>query len=403
MPVGAFNTALIPTDLAEKSFSAMITRIMPNGSAPLFGLTALAKAETAKQIEHGFYSKTMLFPSVALSANIALGDTTLPVVSTANILPGMMLRADSSNENILVTAILSPTSISVQRAVGTVVAAAVLSGVNLWMVGNAYEEASLRPASLLIIPERVTNNTQIFRNTWAVSETTRATMLAAGDTAVAESRRDCAAFHAVDIEKALFFGQRFFGTRNNQPFHTMDGVINAVTQRVAGNITTLGSTTNYIQLEAALDPVFNQVTDPTSVGERMIFVGGFARRVLHQIFRANGTYFIEDGQTSWGLQFVSFKIPRGRFNIVEHPLFNAYGQSSSWAKMGIALDLNTFNVAYMEGRNTSSKEFNTNGNEASDNGVDAVGGTLTSELTSLVKNPAADAVLYNFTAGIKDA
>jgi hypothetical protein len=403
MPVGAFNTALIPTDLAEKSFSAMITRIMPNGSAPLFGLTALAKAETAKQIEHGFYSKTMLFPSVALSADIALGATTLPVVSTANILPGMMLRADSSNENILVTAILSPTSISVQRAVGTVVAAAVLSGVNLWMVGNAYEEASLRPASLLIIPERVTNNTQIFRNTWAVSETTRATMLAAGDTAVAESRRDCAAFHAVDIEKALFFGQRFFGTRNNQPFHTMDGVINAVTQRVAGNITTLGSTTNYIQLEAALDPVFNQVTDPTSVGERMIFVGGFARRVLHQIFRANGTYFIEDGQTSWGLQFDSFKIPRGRFNIVEHPLFNAYGQSSSWAKMGIALDLNTFNVAYMEGRNTSSKEFNTNGNEASDNGVDAVGGTLTSELTSLVKNPAADAVLYNFTAGIKDA
>lgn len=399
MPVGSFNTAVIPQDLAKKSFSAMITRIMPNGSAPLVGISALLKEETAYQIEHGFYSKTMLFPSVQLSVQALVGDTTLNVVSTVNILAGMLLRSDTTNENILVTAVISPTQIAVQRAIGSVVPATIVVSTNLWMVGNAYEESSLRPASLIIIPQRVTNNTQIFRNTWAVSETTRATMLIAGDTAVAESRRDCAAFHAVDIEKMFFFGQRFFGTRNNQPFHTSDGVISSVTQNVPGNISTLLATTTYTQLEAALDPVFNQVTDPTSVGERLMFVGGFARRVLHQIFRLNGTYFIEDGQTSWGLQFDSFKIPRGRFNLVEHPLFNAYGQATSWAKMAVVLDLNTFNSAYMTGRKTSSKEFNMDGTVV-DNGVDAVGGTLTSELTCLVKNPAADAILYNFTAGL---
>lgn len=399
MAVGAFNTAVIPQDMAEKSFSGMITRLMPNGSAPLVGLTALLKEETALQIEHGFFSKTMLFPSVVLSAAAAVSDTILNVVSSTNILAGMLLRSDSTNENMLVTAVLSPTQIAVERAIGSVVPAVINSAVSLWMVGNAYEEASLRPASLIIIPQRVTNNTQIFRNTWAVSETTRATMLIAGDTAVAESRRDAAAFHAVDMEKGHFFGQRYFGTRNNQPFHTMDGVISFVTQNVPGNVTTLGATTNYTQLEAALDPVFNQVTDPTSIGERLYFCGGFHRRVLHQIFRANGTYFIEDGQTTWGLQFDSFKIPRGRFNIVEHPLFNAYGQASSWAKMGIALDLATFNTAYMTGRKTSNKEFNLDG-AVVDNGVDAVGGTLTSELTTLVKNPAADAVIYNATAGI---
>lgn len=397
MAVGVFNTLQIPQDLAKKSFSAMITRIMPNGSAPLFGLTALLKEETAYQIEHGFFSKTMLFPSVQLTANMAIGDTVANVASVANILPGMMLRADSSNENILVVGINSPTQISVQRAVGTVAPALVTSGTNLWMIGNAYEEASLRPASLIIIPQRVTNYTQIFRNTWAVSETTRATALIAGDTAVAESRRDCAAFHAVDIEKAFFFGQRFMGSRNNQPFHTMDGLINSIQNYSSGNITSLAATTNWTQLEAALDPVFNQVTDPTSSGERLLFVGGFARRVLHNIFRLNSTYFIEDGQTSWGLQFDSFKIPRGRFTIIEHPLFNAYGQASTWARMAIAVDLTTFNSAYMIGRKTSSKEFNVDGATV-DNGVDACGGTLTSELTCLVKNPAADAVLYNFTA-----
>lgn len=398
MAVGVFNTAVIPQDLAKKSFSAMITRLMPNGSAPLFGLTALLKEETAYQIEHGFFSKTMLFPQLVLSATAAISDTTLNVASTANILPGMMMRADSSNENILVTAVISPTQVAVQRAVGSATPASIASGVNLWMVGNAYEESSLRPASLIIVPARVTNFTQIFRNTWAVSETTRATMLIAGDTAVAESRLDAAAFHAADIEKAFFFGQRFMGSRNNQPFHTMDGLINSVTQNAAGNVTTLGATTNFTQLEAALDPTFNQVTDPKSIGERLLFVGGVARRVLHKIFRTNGTYFINDGQTSWGLQFDEFKIPRGRFTIIEHPLFNAYGQGSTWAKMAVAVDLSTFNAAYMTGRKTTSRDFNLD-NQVVDNGVDAVGGTLTSELTCLVKNPAANAVLMNFTDG----
>lgn len=397
MPVGIFNTAQIPQDLAKKSFSAMITRLMPNGSAPLFGLTALLKEETAYQIEHGYFSKTMLFPSVVLSANISNVDILLTVVSSANILPGMILRADSSNENMLVTSVNSPTQISVQRAVGTVTPLAVVATVSLWMVGNAYEEASLRPQSLIIIPDRVTNYTQIFRNTWAVSETTRATALIAGDSAIAESRQDCAAFHSADIEKGFFFGQRYMGTRNNQPFHTMDGIVSAITQRSSGNVTTLGGTTNWTQLEAALDPCFNQVTDPKSSGERLLFVGGVARRVLHAIFRLNSTYFIEDGKSAWGLQYDSFKIPRGRFTVIEHPLFNAYGQSSTWAKMAVAVDLTTFNSAYMVGRKTTSKEFNMDGATV-DNGVDAVGGTLTSELTCLVKNPAADAVMYNFTA-----
>lgn len=395
--IGAFNTAVIPQDLAKKSFPAMITRLMPNGEAPLFGITALLREETANQIEHGFFSKTMLFPQLTLSASATAVDTTLTVSSTANCIPGMMFRSDSTNENILITSVNSPTQVGVQRAVGNVAAAAISSAVNLWMIGNAYEEASLRPQSVLIIPERVVNYTQIFRNTWAVSETTRATMMIAGDGAVAESKRDCAAFHAADIEKALIFGQKFLGARNNQPFHTMDGLISTITQKAPGNITTAGGTTTWTQLQAALDPLFNQVTDPKGKPERLLFVGGAARNVLHNIFRLNSTYFIEDSQTSWGLQFDSFKIPRGRFTIIEHPLLNAYGQTSTWAKMAIGVDINTFNTAYMTGRKTTNREFNLNGTVV-DNGIDAVGGTLTSELTCLVRNAAADGVIYNLTA-----
>jgi len=398
MPVGTWNTSQLPADLAKKSFAAAITRLMPNGGAPLFGLTALLKEETAAQIEHGYFSKTMVFPSVQLNGAVVAGDTVFTVDSTANMLPGMVIRSDTTNENILVVAVMSATQLLVQRAFGTIAAQSIADNVSLWMVGNAYEQGSLRPQALSISATRIVNYTQIFRNSWALTGTLQATQVIAGNTNVAESRQECSGFHAVDIEKALFFGQKFIGVRNGQPITTMDGLVNTIQNNAAGNITTLGATTSYTQLEAALDPVFQQNTDPMNPNQRILFCGGVARRVIHAIARLNSTYFVQQQETSWGLQYDTIKIPRGTFQIIEHPLFNAYGSSATWAKMAVAVDLPTLNLAYMAGRKTMNQEYGTTGVPV-DNGVDAVGGTLTTEVTNLVKNPAANAVLYNFTAG----
>lgn len=400
MTVGTFNTSLNPTDYARKSFQALITRIMPNGQAPLVAISDQLKEETAYQYEHGYFSKTMIFPTVTIGGGGQLvGDTTFTVVSTTDILPGMVLRVDTTGENILVLTVPTATTLTCRRAFGTVAAAAIAGSVKLWMVGNAYEEASLRPSSLVILPVRTTNFTQIFRNTWAVSGTQAATAVIAGGTPDAESKLDCAMFHAVDIEKALIYGQKYQGTLNNQPLHTMDGVLNILATAAAGNITTLSSTTTWTQLEAALDPVFQQVTDPKNPNMRALFVGGIARRVLHAIARLNSTYYIQGNRNDWGLQFDTFKTPRGEFNVIEHPLFNAYGASSTWAKMAVALDLSTFSLAYMQGRKTHNADFNGQGQPAVDSGIDAQGGTLTTELTCLVRNPAANGQLLNFTAG----
>jgi hypothetical protein len=407
MSVGIFSTSNLTQDLARKSFAGLITRLMPNGTAPLFGMTSMLESETAVQIEHGFFTKTMLFPQLTLSASALSTDTTFTVTSTSTVLPGMIMRVDSTGENVIVNSVISATSVSVTRAVGNVSAQAISSSVALYQVGNAYEEASLRPNALIINPVRITNLTQIFRNTWAISDTIRSTMMIAGDTNVSESRQDCAAFHAADIEKAFFFGQKSQGTRNGQPFRTMDGLISIIGQAssypsIYGGVTnvwTAGSTTNYTQLEGFLDPVFNQATDPKVANERVLFVGGTAKKVLNNIGRLNGTYMMVDGATSWGLQFSTFKTARGTFRVIEHPLFNS---NTSWAKMAVAVDLSTFRAAYLGDRKTQNKEFNmpdASDMDVSDNGIDAVGGTLTTEVTCVVKNPPANAVIYNLTAG----
>ena len=403
MSTGLFNTSSLTTDLAKKSFAGLITRLMPNGSAPLFGMTSMLAAETAVQVEHGFFTKTMLFPQLTLAAAVADGtSTTFTVTSTTNVLPGMIMRANETGENVIINSVLDATHVSVSRGVGTVAAAAISDATDLYQVGNAFEEGSVRPNALNVTPVRITNLTQIYRNTWAVTDTIRATMMIAGDTNVAESRQDCAAFHATAIETGLFFGQKSQGTRNGQPFRTMDGLISIVgnltyypSSYLAANVSTAGATTNYTQLQNFLEPMFNQTTDPKVANERVLFVGGTARRVINDIGRLNGTYYITDGQNSYGLQFSSFRTARGMFRMIEHPLFNT---NTSWAKMAVGVDLSTFKVAYLGDRKTQNKEFNQS-NEAVDNGIDAVGGTLTTEMTCVVKNPPANAVVYNLTAG----
>lgn len=396
MAVGLISTANLPTDLAKKSFSAMITRLMPNGTAPLFGLTALLKDETAANIEHGYFTKTMIFPVAVLNGAIADGTTTVfTVQSTADIVVGDELRADTTGEIVLVTSVPSSTQLVVQRGVGTVAAAAIGDTVSLYQIGNAFEEGSVRPQAVAIIATRYVNYTQIFRNSWAVSKTLAAMPMIAGDGLVAESKGDCASLHALAIEKALFFGQKFIGTRNGQPFHTMEGIVARVTAAAPSNIVTLGATTNWTQFEAALDPTLQTVTDPKTGNIRTMFVGGTARRVIHNIARLNSTYMIETMISSWGLQIDTIRAPRGTFEIIEHPLFNAFGSAATWAKMAIIVDLNAFSLAYL--RRTENLEYNDSGTPV-DNGIDARGGTLTTELTCLIKNPTAFSVIYNFTA-----
>jgi len=405
MTTGIFNTGNFTTDLAQKSFAGMITRLMPNGNAPLFGLTSMLSDETAVQVEHGFFTKTMVFPEMTIDngAGYVAGATAFTLDSTVNLLPGMLMRNERTGENVIVNTVVNATDITVTRSVGSVAAAAIDDDDVFYQVGNAFEEASDRPAANNIIPVRVTNLTQIFRNTWSISGSAQATSVIAGDSTEAESRQDCAAFHAADIEKMLFFGQKSQGTRNGQPFRTAAGLISMIEDPAnyppvyggAVNSFTAGATTNWTQLEGFLDPCFNQATDPKGANERVLFCGGAAKVVLNNIGRLNGTYQLVDGQTNWGLQFSTLTTSRGKFRIIEHPLFNS---NTDWSKMAVGVDLPTFNLAYLSGRKTENMEFNTSGNQAADDGIDAVGGTLTTECCPQIKNPPANMVIRNLTA-----
>lgn len=393
-----FDTSFNTAGLQVPSFANVLVRVAPNGTAPLFAMTNMFKTGMCSNVVHGYWTKSLKFPAVTLTAGVADGLAgAFTVASTDYIVPGLLLRANTTGEIVRVISVTPPTTINVARGQGNVAAGAIANGVNLYEVGNAYEQASARPATRTNQPTLVNNNTQIFRDAWSLSNTAAKINLYAGVDNVTENRRDCMFWHAQSIEKALLFGQKSAGTLNGQSFTTMDGLESVIRQYAPGNINTALATTNYDQLETMLDPVFDFQTDFSRGSERVLFVGKQALRVINKIGRLTGTYDIVDGQTNFGLQFQTFKISRGTFRMMEHPIFNT---NADWAKMAVAVDLSTLDLAYLrktEVTDLLGRPMN-NGGQGAEGGLDAQGGIMTTELTTEIKLPGANAIIYGLTA-----
>lgn len=403
MAAGQINSSTLtsPADYLDNSFSSTILRLMPNGSAPLFAMTSMMKEETATSFEHGYFTKSMVFPEVTLTVALDATATTLTVADSTNIVPGAILMADNTaGEQIIVNTVPSATSITVTRGVGATAATAAI-GVKFIQIGNAHEEGSNRPDAINIPPVRITNLTQIFRNSWALTGTAEALSVIAGDSPMAENRQDCAIQHSTAIEQSLIFGAKYTGTRNGKPFRRMDGFLSIVgnaayypTYSPTPNVFTAGSTTNWTQLEAYLEATLNQATDPKGGNERLLVCGKTALSALNNIGRLNSSYQITQEENTFGVRFLNFQTTRGKFKMIEHPLLNV---NTAFSKMALIVDTSTFNVAYLTGRKTFHTEYNSKGQQV-ESGVDASGGTLTTELTCILKNPPANGVIKNLTA-----
>lgn len=458
MATQLLSTQSLPRGLMRTSFAAAIMRTFPMGGAPLFGLTSLLPEANVLAFEHGYWTKIMAFPKASIAsgsaATIAGTNVTLNVTADGGglfgsdtngnfLIAGDLVMDDTTFEIMQVISVslndLGAGTIVVQRGatntfmtdansllavnnateakypnlMGFPAPSAGASGIpaatgattraiTLIQMGNAFEEASTRPTAVSLVARRASNYTQIFRNSWAVSKTLAASQVMAGDSPVAESKRDCAAFHSLAIEKSLFFGQRSLTTKNSQPYHTMDGIINVIVNNAPNNVTTLGAGagggTTWTDLEAGLDKPLHVSTGPQGGNVRTIFCGGLAKRGFTDIARKNSNFEIEQGsssapaKTQWGLEVTSLRTARGTFEIIEHPLFNAYGMNSPLAKLAVVADLAALRVGYL--RRTDEALYNERG-AVIDSSIDAQGGVLTTELTMEVMNPGAFAILKN--------
>lgn len=406
---GIFNSKQFHQDQTVDSFSHNLLKYNVGGQAPFFALSGLFGSETIYNTKHEFWAETMIYPRFKLAAAISATDTTLTVDSTETFLENDTFRIEASGEVIIVNQVLSATQLLVKRGTGAVAVNPASDNPRAYKIGNAFEESSLRPNAKTLVPVKMSNVTQIFRNSFAVSGTAEQVRTIIGDQQVAKSRADGVEFHANDIEFSLIFGKREEGFRKGQPFRMMDGMLETIgnmdyypSHYSAPNVfqaTPAG--TSYDMLESWLENTLNTSINGKYGNSRTIYAGATALTTMVKIGRLQGQYQIVDGQTSYGMTFTRFRTARGVFDIIEHPLFNT---NEDWMKMALVVDQGFFDLAYLGNRKQQVRLFNENGaTVAQDQGIDATGGTITSELTNLVRNAPANAVIYGLEKAIPNA
>lgn len=395
---GVFNTTVNPAELNVRSFASTMLRLFPDGSAPIFALTSQTGRSRATSSTHGYFTKTLTFGSVQINAvgGYAAGITAFVVDSTVGILAKMVLYNPTTRENMRIVSVDSATQITVTRAFGRVAAGAVADDQVLVVIGTAFEEGSPRPTARGLTSVYVANYTQIFRNAWAVTDTARASLAEMGFSNIAENRRDCALMHSVEIESAIIFSQPKMDTTGTSPLHATQGIVDAVEQYAPGNTTVMGATTSYDELIDAIEPAWTYSHDMGDAKSRMVFAGSTAMKVFNEIARASGQVQIVSGQTSFGFSFNRFMFYKGSIIMVEHPILNGL---PGMAGMAIGVDMPALKLAYMEGRDTRPEEYGGTGRNNA-NGVDADGGSLTTEFAVELLNPSGCFVLYGMTAGV---
>ncbi|MGE4259164.1 MAG: DUF5309 family protein [Candidatus Babeliales bacterium] len=394
LATGVFNTNTgNPAELNARSFAGQILRRFPNGSAPMFALTSQSGKSRAKSSTHGYFSKVMTFSTLVVNGAVNGAATTLVVDSTAGVVPGMVFFNPATRENIRVSAVASGTDLTIQRAFGRVAAGAIADDAALISVGTAFEEGSNRPVARRLTVVYVPNYTQIFRNAWALTDTARASLAEAGYNNLAENRADCAMLHAVDIESAIIWGQPKMDTTGPTPIHATQGVIDALEQYAPENTNAAASTTTWAQWVTLVEPAFKYATNIGNPKERVMFVDNQAAKVINDIGIKSGQVMMSNSETKFGMKFTTFQFYLGSIDIVIHPLLNGLNQAGT----AIIADMPALKLAYMDGRDTKPEEYNTGG-KIVENGVDAVGGSLTTELAVELLNPYSWAYITGLTA-----
>lgn len=397
---GIFTANKNPEQLNKRSFRGTILRRQPNGHTPLLGLTAMTKDTKALATTHGYFSKTLEFSRTVVTAEAVAGAAVLTVNSVAGLVPGQLLHNALTGENIRIVAIPATNQLSVQRAFGRVPAATIAADSVLVVIGTAYEQGSARPIARGIVPVYAATFTQIFRNAWAITDTARASYAELGYSNMAESKRDCFTFHGIDQESSLFFSQPYMNPAgpNGKPIHSTQGIIDAVRQYAPGNVHALlpDDKLGFDDIVDIFLPMFKYDTDLGDGKTRILFVDTVALLFFQRLGRLwPDMVSMTQKETAFGMIFTEFRFIKGTIYLVEHSLFN--GLELPTPGLAVAVDLPAVSMAFMEGRKFKEETYGVGGTNQESGvtsaGVDAQGGSLTSEWALELVNPLGCGVI----------
>lgn len=358
------------TDERPKNFREYILWRNPNGTTPLFALTAKVKKEATTDPEFNWWDEPN--DLVRLQVNgTGVNDTTSTTVTVdsadpSSAAPGnnwgvashlkagdLLLvepAADAATYNheiVEVTSVISDTQFTIRRGAAGTTAAAIANDTYLLLIGSNFSEGTAEPSAASRKPIKYNNYTQIFKDVYEVTGTASQTTTRTGDVLATERKRK-SFDHARGIEFALLFGQGSEITgENGKPKRTTKGVRAFIP---SGNTTILSNGYTMANLLDAISPVFDYETEAGD--QRIVFAGNSSLNYFNKLIAAQtGAVQIQfqGEKTVYGMSFNAYRTPQGMLYIKVHPLLNRHTlYKNSW----FIIDFSVLRWRPMKGRDT---------------------------------------------------
>jgi len=354
----------------QGDFASAILRTNPTGDTPLLGLTAGMPKEPTSDVAFTWFED--IHQSGRQQA-VSGGTTTTVVVTDGSMyVPNSVLLVEETGEHIFVTA-SAGNSLTVIRGLAGTSIVAITGAMNIQKIGNAFEEASSRPASVTQQGAPRTNFVQIFRNGWAISGTAKAVKYLTGSK-LAYNKEMCATYHAEDMERSFIWGKKAMTTYNGKQFRMTDGILTQIEQ-YGGDVRTAntGGAGNISRgnFEDWIQSVFtyNIKGQPN---ERVAFCGNMALKAINRMAWLDGDYQFSTGETKLGIKITEVMTPFGTLKLMTHAMMN---ENPVWSKEIYAIHPGA--IKKRELRATFPESYDKHGSGIT--GVDADEGAITTE------------------------
>lgn len=330
-------------DPTQNPLTALLTNIGkggPKGMGLLKRSTTQPKFTWFEKQPAGRYCKAsgIYAAAGALTLSVTGSGTSPAYIFT----PGDILMNSRTGERMLVGAIAGVSTLTIAaagRAFGSTSATAGADGDGLFIIGNVNEENSGARNINQTRSSEEYNLTQIFKTTIGASGSENASKLYGGKS-LPQLREEKGKEHALDVERAFWFGERKETTgTQGKPIRATGGIQEYIE---AGN--------SYVQNQGGLltAPDFETfLREGFSFGpkQKYFVCGSIVLQAINEIARGHLTTRMDEH--SYGMTIVEWQSAFGKINIVHNPLF-----VEELAGTGYLLDMDCFAYRFMEGRDT---------------------------------------------------
>jgi len=341
---GLRGTGQFDSDFRPKNYRELFTLLEPNGNAPLNALLAMTSSEGTDDPEFKNFRDELPERRLTVNGAVASASTTSITVDAGNdnlfAVAGTIIVNAQTGEVMRCTADATATGLTVERNIGGT-SHTIADNADLFIAGTAYEEGATSPTGVSFDATVAENYTQIFRTSFTVTETLRATNLRTGDKED-EMATKALKMHMQDIERAMFFGKKHEANGStSQPLRYTGGLINTVSNVI--DRSTASNSMTEDQFDRAL------IEDVFAFGskQKIMFCGAKVAGHLQKMGKDRWQPTAVEG--AYGVNLTQYTTFAGDLMVHLHPQFR---QVPGMDNAAVIIDFPYLKYRYMEGRDT---------------------------------------------------